>query len=93
MKISRLLLAILLCAAPLWTSQAQTDYPTRPVRFLVPWPAGGLNDIIARSFNDKVSQSLGKQVITDFKAGAALAAQFKGVLELEAKLLEPFSAT
>ena len=71
MKISRLLLAILLCAAPLWTSQAQTDYPTRPVRFLVPWPAGGLNDIIARSFNDKVSQSLGKQVITDFKAGAA----------------------
>ena len=71
MKISRLLLAILLCAAPLWASQAQTDYPTRPVRFLVPWPAGGLNDIIARSFNDKVSQSLGKQVITDFKAGAA----------------------
>ena len=71
MRISRLLLAILLCAAPLWASQAQTDYPTRPVRFLVPWPAGGLNDIIARSFNDKVSQSLGKQVITDFKAGAA----------------------
>ena len=71
MKISRLLLAILLCVAPVSAVQAQTDWPTRPVRFLVPWPAGGLNDIIARSFNDKVSQSLGKTVITDFKAGAA----------------------
>ena len=48
-----------------------SDWPTRPVRFLVPWPAGGLNDIIARSFNDKVAKSLGKTVITDFKAGAA----------------------
>ena len=70
MKISRLLLAIFLCVAPVST-WAQTDWPTRPVRFLVPWPAGGLNDIIARSFNDKVSQSLGKTIITDFKAGAA----------------------
>jgi tripartite-type tricarboxylate transporter receptor subunit TctC len=70
MKISRLLLAILLCVAPV-SAWAQSDWPTRPVRFLVPWPAGGLNDIIARSFNDKVSQSLGKTIITDFKAGAA----------------------
>ena len=61
MKISRLLLAILLCVAPV-SAWAQSDWPTRPVRFLVPWPAGGLNDIIARSFNDKVSQSLGKTI-------------------------------
>jgi tripartite-type tricarboxylate transporter receptor subunit TctC len=70
MKISRLLLAIILCVAPV-SAWAQSDWPTRPVRFLVPWPAGGLNDIIARSFNDKVSQSLGRTIITDFKAGAA----------------------
>ena len=78
MKITRRLLTNLLCAAPLsaaFQSHAQTagvgDWPSRPVRFIVPWPAGGLNDIIARSFNDKVSAALGKTVITDFKAGAA----------------------
>jgi tripartite-type tricarboxylate transporter receptor subunit TctC len=72
MKISRLLPAILLCVIPLWAhAQSASEWPSRPVRFLVPWPAGGLNDIIARSFNDKVAQSLGRQVITDFKAGAA----------------------
>jgi tripartite-type tricarboxylate transporter receptor subunit TctC len=76
MKITRRLLTNLLCAAPLSAAvqaQAQSpgEWPTRPVRFLVPWPAGGLNDVIARSFNDKVSKSLGQTVITDFKAGAA----------------------
>ena len=76
MKITRRLLTNLLCAAPLTAgfrahAQSPGDWPSRPVRFLVPWPAGGLNDVIARSFNDKVSQSLGKTVITDFKAGAA----------------------
>jgi len=76
MKITRRLLTNFLCAAPLAAAvqvqaQSQTDWPTRPVRFLVPWPAGGLNDVIARSFNDKVSKSLGVTVITDFKAGAA----------------------
>ncbi len=76
MKISRRLLTNLLCTAPLAAAvparaQSQNDWPSKPVRFLVPWPAGGLNDVIARSFNDKVSVALGKTVITDFKAGAA----------------------
>ena len=76
MKITRRLLTNLLGAAPLAAAvqahaQSPNDWPTRPVRFLVPWPAGGLNDVIARSFNDKVSVALGKTVITDFKAGAA----------------------
>ncbi len=76
MRITRRLLTNLLCAAPLSAAvqaqaQSTTDWPSRPVRFLVPWPAGGLNDVIARSFNDKVSAALGKTVITDFKAGAA----------------------
>lgn len=72
MKITRRLLTALLTAAPVSAfAQTAADWPNRPVRFLVPWPAGGLNDIIARSFNDKVSQALGKTIITDFKAGAA----------------------
>lgn len=76
MIITRRLLTNLLCAAPLSAAiqahaQSTNDWPSRPVRFLVPWPAGGLNDVIARSFNDKVAAALGKTVITDFKAGAA----------------------
>jgi len=47
------------------------EWPSRPIRFLVPWPAGGLNDLIARAFNDRVSKTLGQTIITDFKAGAA----------------------
>lgn len=65
---SSLLMMVLLCSA--WASWAQ-EWPVRPIRFLVPWPAGGLNDVIARAFNDRVSRSLGQTVITDFKAGAA----------------------
>ena len=70
MKIVRMVLALLLCvgSSAAW---AQEQWPSRPVRFLVPWPAGGLNDVIARALNDRVSQSLGQSVITDFKAGAA----------------------
>lgn len=76
MKLTRRLFTSLLSAAPVSVAssgiaQTASDWPNRPVRFLVPWPAGGLNDIIARSFNDKVSQALGKNIVTDFKPGAA----------------------
>ena len=46
------------------------EWPTKPIRFVVPWPAGGLNDLIARAFNDRVAKALGQTVINDFKAGA-----------------------
>ena len=58
-------------AAGALPAAAQDNWPSRPIRFLVPWPAGGLNDLIARAFNDRVSKTLGQTVITDFKAGAA----------------------
>jgi tripartite-type tricarboxylate transporter receptor subunit TctC len=46
------------------------EWPARPVRFIVPWPVGGLNDLIARVYNDQVSKTLGQTVVTDFKPGA-----------------------
>lgn len=46
------------------------DWPNRPIRFIVPWPAGGLNDLLARKINDPVSKALGQPVVIDFKAGA-----------------------
>ncbi len=46
------------------------DWPAKPVRFIVPWPAGGLNDLIARVYNDEVSKAIRQPVVVDFKAGA-----------------------
>jgi len=36
----------------------------------VPWPPGGLNDLVARAFNDPVSRALGQPIVNDFRAGA-----------------------
>ncbi len=68
MKLFRSSLAlVLLCLSALASAQ---DWPTRPIKFIVPWPPGGLNDVIARAFNDRVSTALGQTVVTDFRAGA-----------------------
>ena len=58
-------LAALSCAA-----LAQADYPTRYVTLVVPYPAGGANDAIARLIGQKLSEGLGQQVIIDNKPGA-----------------------
>ena len=58
------------CAAPL-AAQAQPDtYPARPIRILVPFPAGGAADTVARTIGDQLSQKLGQPVIVDNRPGA-----------------------
>lgn len=49
---------------------AQPAWPAKPVRFIVPWPPGGLNDLIARTFNDPVGRALGQPLVNDFRSGA-----------------------
>ena len=58
------------------TVLAQT-YPSKPVTLLVPYPAGGLSDVIARTVNNTLSKNLGQPVIVDNLGGAsgAIAAQ------------------
>ncbi len=62
-----ILSAPLLLATP---ALAQAAWPTKPVRFIVPWPPGGLNDLVARAFNDPVSRALGQPIVNDFRSGA-----------------------
>jgi tripartite-type tricarboxylate transporter receptor subunit TctC len=62
-----LLAAPALLATP---ALAQPAWPTRPVRFIVPWPPGGLNDLVARAFNDPVARALGQPIVNDFRSGA-----------------------
>ena len=46
------------------------DYPAAPVRIVVPYPAGGLVDIVMRIIGDRLSQELGQQFLIESRAGA-----------------------
>jgi tripartite-type tricarboxylate transporter receptor subunit TctC len=50
---------------------AQPNYPTKPVRLIVPYPPGGPTDLVARAINDRLAERLGQPVIIDNRGGAA----------------------
>jgi len=54
----------------LFAHAAIAQYPVRPVRFIVPFPAGGGVDIVARALGDKLTVQLGQTIVIDNKPGA-----------------------
>jgi tripartite-type tricarboxylate transporter receptor subunit TctC len=46
------------------------EYPTRPIRLIVPFPPGGGNDILARAVGQRLSPIIGQQIIIDNRGGA-----------------------
>ena len=71
MKRRTFLAATMAAALVPLAATAQTDWPTKPVSMVVPYPAGGLNDAVARVYADKLTAILGKTVLVDNRAGAA----------------------
>jgi tripartite-type tricarboxylate transporter receptor subunit TctC len=64
------LVAIGAVLAAMAGAHAQT-YPVKPVRMVIPWPAGGSNDVIGRIVAQKLSAMWGQQVVPDNRPGAA----------------------
>jgi tripartite-type tricarboxylate transporter receptor subunit TctC len=71
----RLAIATLaLAGAAAWAQPAaqpaRTDWPARPIKIIVPFPAGGGYDFMARNIGQKISESLGQPVVVENRAGA-----------------------
>ena len=64
--------ALLSCIATIATPSAATaqSYPTKPVRIVVPFPAGGTSDILTRLIGTKLNESWKQQVLADNRPGA-----------------------
>lgn len=65
-------------AIALWTSLwfidpsvSAAEYPTRSIRLIVPYPAGGTTDVMARAMQEPLAKLLGQPIVIDNKSGAA----------------------
>ncbi|WP_042878642.1 Bug family tripartite tricarboxylate transporter substrate binding protein [Cupriavidus necator] len=63
-------LGVLLCAISGPAAAQDANWPSRPVRMIVPFPAGSFTDTVARIVSDHLSKSLGQPVVVENKAGA-----------------------
>ena len=67
-------LAVVLAAASVMAALpalAADTYPTKPIRFIVPYPPGGTTDLVARGIAGKLAEKYGQQVVIDNRGGAS----------------------
>jgi len=68
------------CFALLSQAAAETKYPTRPVRIVVPFAAGGIADITAHVVADRLSEKLGRRFYVENRPGAGGIAEARAVM-------------
>jgi tripartite-type tricarboxylate transporter receptor subunit TctC len=73
----------LLAALPLGPLAAAEDYPTRPIKMIIPFPPGGSNDVVGRLIANHLGEKLGQKVYIDNRGGAG------GVIGTEAAANSP----
>src|SRR3954469_17274493 len=62
--------AAALCVAISMHAAVAQNYPTKPIRVIVPYPPGGTSDILTRLIGAKLTEAWGQQVIADNRTGA-----------------------
>jgi tripartite-type tricarboxylate transporter receptor subunit TctC len=71
MSFSRFAFGLIVATAVLPTAaHAQQDYPNRPITLVVPYAAGGGNDVMARIVAEKMSRTLGQNIVIENRGGA-----------------------
>ena len=66
----RIIACVGLIAFALFAIPAYSQYPTRPIRLVVPFPPGGGTDTMARAIAPKISEILGQQIVPENRGGA-----------------------
>ena len=67
---TKLLAATILASVGVIGAAHAQSYPTKPITLIVPYPAGGANDMLGRLIGQKMSEKLGQQFIVENKPGA-----------------------
>src|SRR5438128_7765830 len=70
MRVVRSMVVVLSACIAASAFAATADYPSRPIRFLVPSAPGGTPDIITRVVGAELSKQMGQQIVVDNRAGA-----------------------
>lgn len=63
-------LGLLAISSPAVYSADKPDFPTKPIRWIIPFPPGGSNDVLGRYIGIKLAERLGEQVVIDNRGGA-----------------------
>lgn len=77
-RLSLSLCALMLCATP---ALAQSTYPSKPVKFIVPYAPGGLPDTVARWVAQRLGERLGQAVVIDNKPGGNGMVAYQALLQ------------
>ena len=70
MRVPKIVASALFAVAPV-LGLAQDAYPTKPIKIIVAYPAGGANDIVARAIAQELAPDLGQSIVIENRSGAA----------------------